>query len=151
MATIPSREKWDSSFPFFVLNGINVISYDQRGVGGSIGKLVSQRSEPESRRRRAIYDAMRNNPHVDSRRIGLWAFSNGGWTAPVVSLHRPIAFMILKSAPTESLGENIDYEVEQVMRRHNAEADLPEAIALWHSFEQALNGTVSWNETKTPL
>jgi pimeloyl-ACP methyl ester carboxylesterase len=145
----PESREMGFIIPFFVLNGINVISYDQRGVGGSSGNWFlngpSQRADDVA----AIYDAMRNSPHVDSRRIGLWAFSNGGWTAPVVSLHRPIAFMILKSAPTESLGENIDYEVEQVMRRHNAEADLPEAIALWHSFEQALHGTVSWNETKS--
>jgi hypothetical protein len=91
---------------------------------------------------------MRSDPHVDSHRIGIWAFSNGGWTAPLVSLHRPIAFMILKSAPTESLGQNIDYEVEQEMRRHNVGAASPQAIALWHAFEQALNGTASWTYTK---
>ncbi|HEX3370065.1 MAG TPA: hypothetical protein VHS56_10865 [Candidatus Cybelea sp.] len=56
--------------------------------------------------------------------------------------------MILKSAPTESLTRNIDYEVEQVMRRHNVQAGLPEAIALWHAFEASLDGTVAWSETK---
>jgi pimeloyl-ACP methyl ester carboxylesterase len=144
----PEAREMGFIIPFFVLNGINVISYDQRGVGQSSGKWFlngpGQRADDVA----AIYDAMRSNRHVDSHRLGLWAFSNGGWTAPLVSLHRPIAFMILKSAPTESLSQNIDYEVEQVMRRHNVEAALPQAIALWHAFEQALAGTVSWANAK---
>ena len=71
--------------PFFVCNGINVVSYDQRGVGESSGDWFlngpAQRADDVA----AIYDAMRNNAHVDSRRIGVWGFSNGGWTAPLVS------------------------------------------------------------------
>ncbi|MGB9461157.1 MAG: hypothetical protein WCA94_09705, partial [Candidatus Acidiferrum sp.] len=96
----------------------------------------------------AIYDVMRGDPRVDSHRIGIWAFSNGGWTAPVVAVHRPVAFMLLTSAPTESLTQNIDYEVEQTMRRHNVEDASAQAIALWHAFEQALDGTVPWSDTK---
>jgi len=91
---------------------------------------------------------MRSDPHVDSRRIGIWAFSNGGWTAPVVALHRPVAFMILRSAPTESLTQNIDYEVEQMMRRHNAQDAAPQAIALWHAFEDGLDGRLPWEHVK---
>jgi uncharacterized protein len=134
--------------PFFVCNGVNVVSYDQRGVGESSGDWFlngpAQRAEDVA----AIYDAMRGNPHVDSRRIGIWGFSNGGWTAPLVALHRPVAFMLLKSAPTESLQQNIDYEVEQTMRRHHVGAGVPQAVALWHAFERALDGTVTWDSTK---
>jgi pimeloyl-ACP methyl ester carboxylesterase len=69
--------------PFFVCNGINVISYDQRGVGESAGDWFlngpGQRADDVA----AIYDAMRGDRRVDSHRMGLWAFSNGGWTAPV--------------------------------------------------------------------
>jgi pimeloyl-ACP methyl ester carboxylesterase len=144
----PETREMGLIIPFFVCNGINVISSDQRGVGESAGNWFlngpSQRADDVA----AIYDVMRSNPHVDSHRIGVWGFSNGGWTAPLVSLHRPIAFMILKSAPTESLAQNIDYEVAQEMRRHDVEAASPQAIALWHAFEDALNGTVSWTYTK---
>jgi uncharacterized protein len=96
----------------------------------------------------AIYVVIRGDPHVDLHRIGIWGFSNGGWTALLVAIDRPIAFMILKSAPTESLAQNIDYEVEQEMRRHDAEAASPQAVALWHAFERSLYGTVSWSYTK---
>jgi pimeloyl-ACP methyl ester carboxylesterase len=134
--------------PFFVCNGVNVISYDQRGVGESAGDWFLNGPGQRADDVEAIYDVMRSDPHVDSHRIGIWGFSNGGWTAPLVSIHRPVAFMILKSAPTESLAQNIDYEVEQTMRRHNAEAASPQAIALWHAFEGSLDGSVSWSYTK---
>jgi pimeloyl-ACP methyl ester carboxylesterase len=144
----PETREMGFIIPFFVSNGINVISYDQRGVGESAGNWFlngpSQRADDVT----AIYDAMRSDPRVNARRIGIWAFSNGGWSAPVVSLHRPVAFMILKSAPTESLAQNIDYEVEQQMRRHNAEAASPQAVALWHAFEGSLDGTLAWSYTK---
>jgi pimeloyl-ACP methyl ester carboxylesterase len=144
----PETREMGFIIPFFVCNGINVISYDQRGVGESAGNWFLNGPSQRANDVAAIYDVMRSDPHVDSHRIGIWAFSNGGWTAPLVSLHRPIAFMILKSAPTESLAQNIDYEVEQEMRRHNVETAAPQAIALWHMFEHALNGTASWSYTK---
>ena len=144
----PEAREMGFIIPFFVCNGINVISYDQRGVGESAGNWLlngpSQRADDVA----AIYDLLRGDPHVDSQRIGVWGFSNGGWTAPLVSIHRAVAFMILKSAPTESLAQNIDYEVEQTMRRHHAEAASPQAIALWHAFEDALDGAVTWDYTK---
>ena len=134
--------------PFFVCNGINVISYDQRGTGESAGDWFlngpGQRADDVA----AIYDVMRSDRHVDSQRIGILGFSNGGWTAPLVAVNRPVAFMILKSAPTESLTQNIDYEVEQMMRRHNVGDAAPQAIALWHAFEGALDGAVPWSEVK---
>src|SRR5215469_2193124 len=134
--------------PFFVCNGVNVISYDQRGVGESAGDWLLNGPAQRADDVEAIYDVMRSDPHIDEHRIGIWGFSNGGWTAPLVSIHRPLAFMILKSAPTESLTQNIDYEVEQSMHRHSAQDAAPQAIALWHAFEGALNGTLSWSDTK---
>jgi hypothetical protein len=144
----PETREMGFIIPFFVCNGVNVISYDQRGVGESTGDWLlngpSQRADDVE----TIYDVMRSDPHVDAQRIGIWGFSNGGWTAPLVSIHRRVAFMILKSAPTESLAQNIDYEVEQTMRRHNAQDASPQAIALWHAFERSLDGSVSWSDTK---
>jgi pimeloyl-ACP methyl ester carboxylesterase len=144
----PEAREMGFIIPFFVSNGINVISYDQRGVGESTGNWFLNGPSQRAADVAAIYDVMRSDPHVDSHRIGVFGFSNGGWTAPLVTLHRPIAFMILKSAPTETLAKNIDYEVEQQMRRHNVEAASPQALALWHAFEQALDGSVSWSYTQ---
>jgi uncharacterized protein len=143
----PETREMGFIIPFFVCNGVNVISYDQRGVGESTGDWLLNGPRQRAADVEAIYDVMRSDPHVDSHRIGIWAFSNGGWTAPLVSIHRPVAFMILKSGPTESLAQNIDYEVQQSMRRHDAEAASPQAIKLWHAFEGSLDGTTAWSYT----
>lgn len=144
----PETREMGFIIPFFVCNGINVISYDQRGVGESVGDWLLSGPGQRADDVEAIYDVMRSDPHVDAHRIGIWGFSNGGWTAPLTAIHRPIAFMILKSAPTESLAQNIDYEVEQSMRRHNVGDASQQAIALWHAFEDSLDGGVSWSQTK---
>jgi len=144
----PQTREMGFIIPFFVCNGVDVISYDQRGVGESTGDWFLNGPRQRAEDAEAVYDVMRSDPHVDPHRIGIWAFSNGGWTAPLVSIHRPLAFMILQSAPTESLRQNIDYEVEQTMRRHNVEDAAPQALALWHAFERSLDGTVPWSYTK---
>ena len=144
----PQAREMGFVISFFVCNGVNVVSYDQRGVGESAGDWFLNGPGERADDVAAIYDAIRGDPQVDARRIGVWAFSNGGWTAPVVALQRTLAFMILKSAPTQSLVENIDYEVEQVMRRNHVEEAAPQALALWHAFERALDGTESWSDTK---
>jgi hypothetical protein len=132
--------------PFFVLNGVNVLSYDQRGTGQSAGNWFYNGPVQRAQDVAAIYDAFRSNPLVDSHRIGVWGFSNGGWTAPILAVQRPIAFMILKSAPAESILSNIDYEAVQEMHRHNMNArDTQRALAAWHSLEGALKGTQTWS------
>jgi pimeloyl-ACP methyl ester carboxylesterase len=140
----PEAREMGFIIPFFVCNGINVISYDQRGVGESKGNWFLNGPIQKADDVDAIYDALRNDRHIDSHRIGLWGFSNGGWTAPLVSLRRPMAFMILQSSPTESLLSNIDYEVEQQMLRHAVGAYIPKALAVWHVVEKAIHGEVSW-------
>jgi uncharacterized protein len=144
----PETREMGFIIPFFVCNGINVISYDQRGVGESVGDWLLNGPGERADDVVAIFDAMRGDPRVDAHRIGVWGFSNGGWTAPVVAVRRSVAFMLLRSAPTESLTQNIDYEVEQSMRRHDVQDALAQAVTLWHSFEQALDGKVAWSETK---
>jgi uncharacterized protein len=144
----PETREMGFIIPFFVCNGVNVISYDQRGIGESVGDWLLNGPGERADDVVAIFDAILSNPRVDARRIGVWGFSNGGWTAPVVAVRRSVAFMILRSAPTESLAQNIDYEVEQSMRRHDVQGASAQAITLWHSFEHALDGKVAWSDVK---
>jgi pimeloyl-ACP methyl ester carboxylesterase len=135
--------------PYFVLNGINVISYDQRGTGQSAGNWFFNGPSERAQDVTAIYDAFQSHPLVDAHRIGVWGFSNGGWTAPIVAVRRPIAFMILKSAPAESLLSNIDFEAVQEMHRHGMNAHTTQqALTAWHTLEAALDGTQSWIAVK---
>jgi uncharacterized protein len=144
----PEAREMGFIIPYFACNGIDVVSYDQRGVGESTGNWFLNGPPQRAADVAAIYDAVRHDPRVDARRIGVWGFSNGGWTAPLVTLQRPTAFMILKSGPTESLVSNIDYEVTQEMRRHGFAAFVPHAIELWHTVESAIDGNVPWTDAR---
>lgn len=131
--------------PYFVVHGINVISYDQRGTGRSVGNW--QMSGPQQRAVDvdSVIDAFSSNKLVDPKRIGTWSFSNGGWTAPIVATQRPIAFMILKSAPAESLEENILFEAKQrMLRYHQNASSMASAVETWRDLLSALCDDGAW-------
>ncbi len=131
--------------PYFVSNGVNVLTYDQRGTGESSGDWSKNGPVQRAYDADAIFDAFEVDHHVDARRIGVWGFSNGGWTAPIVATQRPLAFMILKSAPAESLEDNIMYEVTQRMRQHGfGAAATAEALKTWQTLIGAINGRTSY-------
>lgn len=135
--------------PYFVLNGINVISYDQRGTGESTGNWQTDGPVQRAADVTAIYDALASNSLVDRARIGVWGFSNGGWTAPIVATRRPVAFMILMSAPSGTIADNIYYEVRQRMSggRFNQQ-EISAAVATVRAQIDALAGTGSWDQAR---
>jgi hypothetical protein len=89
----------------------------------------------------AIYDARRNDPHVDRGKFGGWGFSNGGWTAPIVAVNRPLAFITLQSAPASTVDQNVIYEAEETMRgAHHEAPEIASAVKAWRSILDALEG-----------
>ncbi len=146
----PETREMGFIIPYFVLNGVNVISYDQRGTGQSSGHWQQNGPTERASDVAAIYDAFVTDPHVDRKSLGVWGFSNGGWTAPIVATIRPVAFMILKSGPAESIEANVYYSVEQHMRhKHYDAVAISSAIDTWRSLIGALSGTVSWDAART--
>jgi pimeloyl-ACP methyl ester carboxylesterase len=132
--------------PYFALHGMTVIAYDQRGTGESEGNWRSEGPPQRARDVVALIAAAKRDSHVDARRVGLWAFSNGGWSAPIVAASLPIAFMILKSAPAETQQDNILYEVAQRMAEHGfSSKDTDAALRVDRSVLGALEGTVPWS------
>jgi pimeloyl-ACP methyl ester carboxylesterase len=145
----PETREMGFIIPYFVLAGVNVISYDQRGTGLSTGNWQQNGPMERAADVEAIYDAFVTDPHVDGRRLGVWGFSNGGWTAPIVATARPLAFMILKSGPAESIATNVCYSVEQNMRHKNFNAEaIASAIDTWRSLIGALSGNVPWDTAR---
>ncbi len=105
--------------PYFVAHGLNVVSYDQRGTGDSAGDWHSASVNQKADDVLAILAALAQNPAVDAKRIGIWGTSNGGWVAPIVATRYPLAFMILRSAPSESVQDNVLFEIRQQLAQHH--------------------------------
>ena len=82
----------------FVRKGIAVLAYDKRGVGGSNRNWMESDFKDLARDFLAGVQFLKSRKEVDSRKIGLWGISQGGWIAPLAaSLSNDIAFLILVS------------------------------------------------------
>jgi len=82
----------------FALQGIAALAYDRRGSGASTGSADST-LEQRARDAAAAIEFLRGRPGIDSERVGLWAFSNGTWSAPMIAARMtPVAFMVLTGA-----------------------------------------------------
>lgn len=77
--------------PFLVLadylasRGIAVLRYDDRGVGASTGEVENGDTRLFSEDAEAMFNAVKDNPHVDPARLGIGGHSEGGAIAPMVA------------------------------------------------------------------
>jgi alpha-beta hydrolase superfamily lysophospholipase len=133
--------------PYFAANGIDVISYDQRGTGQSTGNWFANGPPQRAVDVEAVFDAFALDPRVDPKRVGVYGFSNGGWTAPIVAARRPLAFMLLKSAPAETLHDNVMYEVAAEMHHDGfGTTAVRDAQHAWQMLIDGLDGRARWSD-----
>ncbi|HVA71812.1 MAG TPA: alpha/beta hydrolase [Candidatus Limnocylindrales bacterium] len=133
--------------PYFVSHGLNVVTYDQRGTGESAGNWRYTGPDSKADDVVAILHKVESDRAVDAHRIGVWGFSNGGWVAPIVATRFPLAFMILKSAPSETIAENVLYEIGQDLREHGrfTEEQISTALAFERIMFLALKTNSNWS------
>jgi len=103
---------------FFVQHGYAVLRYDKRGTGESKGKYpeVGTHEEGEANLNILADDALagvaflKNHDLIDPERIGLAGHSQAGWIIPLAASKSPdVAFMIISSGPTSTVGQEIFY------------------------------------------
>ncbi len=133
--------------PFFVVHGLSVLTYDQRGTGQSAGNWRYAGPVAKAHDILAILNAAKTDSAVDPQRIGAWAASNGGWVAPIVANRFPLAFLILKSTPSSTIEENVLYEIEQDLRERGqfSPQQISQALAFERVMFSALQSNTNWN------
>lgn len=81
-------------------HGIVVLAYDLRGVGDSEGRPGPPTFEQLSQDAQAALQFLRVQEDVDARKVGLWALSRGGYTAPIAAVaDTDVRFLIVISSP----------------------------------------------------
>lgn len=92
--------------PFLVLadhltrQGIAVLRYDDRGVGGSTGDFGVATSVDFADDARAAVGFLAGHPGIDAGAIGLVGHSEGGLVAPMVAVNEPrVAFIVMLAGP----------------------------------------------------
>jgi uncharacterized protein len=104
----------------FVQNGIAVLAYDKRGIGESAGNWMEATFSDLAKDALAGVQFLETRKEIDSRKIGLWGISQGGWIAPLAaSLSKDVTFLILVSAPAVTPAEQQMQSLEAEYRIQN--------------------------------
>jgi dienelactone hydrolase len=111
-----TRDQMGSLAHQWVARGFAALRYDKRGVGQSTGVYsgVGVRNGDRmfadlSSDMVAGVEFLRRQPEIDATRIGLMGASQAGWIIPLAAHQTRVAFMILISGPTVSIGEENYY------------------------------------------
>ena len=134
-------------------NGVVTLVYDKRGVGESTGSWTSATFEDLAGDLRAAVVAVRSEPGVDPRRVGLWTLSQGGWIAPIVAADdRDIAFLALVSAAATTPAQQEIERVAMVMKANGAGTrDVEGATRYMTLFFEVVNGRQSWEVLQSAM
>jgi len=142
--------------------GLDVLTYDKRGIGASTGRYPGEFPTDESLQVYAddaatALDFLRTWPGVDTNRVGFHGGSQGGWTVPLaIKRHAGASFAILVSAPATTVGQTnlwSDYSgggshLPTASQAEMEAADLmtdPNArLAAYNKIEQELVKFVAW-------
>jgi pimeloyl-ACP methyl ester carboxylesterase len=135
-------------YPFGFLHlGFAVLAFDKRGAGESTGDYRTASFPDLAGDVIAGIDAIKTNPAIDAKRIGIFASSNGGWVAPVVATQsRDVAFVICRVCSMVTIAQNQSYETEGMARDAGlTDADVARAVALHDAYTNAVVQNAGWD------
>jgi pimeloyl-ACP methyl ester carboxylesterase len=91
--------------------GIGVVTFDRRGEGESTGEPSRGRFELQ------VEDALAVLTATDTKRVGLWGISQGGWIGPLAAVaSSDVAFLVLIASTGVTPSEQMVYAVERQLR-----------------------------------
>lgn len=135
---------------FFNARGLGVLSYDKRGTGESGGDWRVATFEDLARDAEAAVAGLRAEPGIDSRRVGIFGISQGGWIAPQVAAAVPdLAFIILHAGGIVSPGEQGLKSLAAELQAHGlTDVEVAEAVALQRLDDDVTRGKRPWSDYK---
>ena len=81
-------------------HGVAVLTVDKRGTGGSTGDWNGLSHAAWLVDAEAALDALRGQPGIDPRRVGIYAASEGGFVGPELAARHPdVAFLVCRVCP----------------------------------------------------
>ena len=110
------RSAYRGKAVYLARRGTATLVYDKRGVGASTGDWTTASANDLALDALAGVALLRAHPAIDSSRVGIEGFSQGGWIAPLAAtLSRHIAFVIVGSAAGLNPAEQSIYDVAHQM------------------------------------
>lgn len=91
---------------YFAQRGIAVLRYDDRGTGHSVGEVATATTLDFADDAEALFNYLRKQPHIDSKRVGILGHSEGGMIAPMIAArNHKVDFVVMMAGPGCSGGE----------------------------------------------
>jgi len=142
-ASAPFRE-----FDTFIKNGVGLLIYDKRGTGMSSGDWQKESFDELATDALAAVALLKKRKDLDSRKIGVWGFSQGGTIAPLAaSRSKDIAFVIIASGggvgPQQA---EINEQVARMRAQKLSAAEIDEAIAFMNLQFDVVRHPERWEE-----
>jgi len=97
--------------------GFAVFVYDRRGTGQSAGAGNTGDFELLADDAVAAIQALKKDPRIDPKRIGVWGLSQGGWLAPLAATRSSdVRFVVAISAPVVRADEQMMFSSTNSLR-----------------------------------
>jgi uncharacterized protein len=133
----------------FARHGFAALIYDKRGTGVSTGEIWYKTGDQFDN---LVDDALAgvrsllDRPEIDSRKIGLWGLSQGGWLAPLaVSRSKEVAFLMIVSGGGVTPAEQEIYDDKIKLKDKGFPPDqVAEAVNLLRMADDVIRGRVTW-------
>jgi len=134
-------------------NGIAVLRYDDRGVGGSEGNLLECTTACLAEDARAAVAFLQGRPEIDRGRIGLLGHSEGGLVAAMVAASSAdVSFVVLLAGPSLPGEEILKRQLALIMRAQGAsEEDIARAQERQARTFAAVRTGAGWEELRTQM
>src|SRR5450830_69265 len=116
--------------------GIAVLRYDKRGIGGSTGDYTAATTLDFAADAQAALAFLRTRREIDARRIGVIGHSEGGLSAPIVAAREPQLGFVVMMAGSGVRGELL--MVEQLANSAASQGMAAEIIAKQRAMHSAL-------------
>lgn len=123
--------------------GIAVLTYDRRGSGGSTGQAGTGDYALLADDAIAAARALRKDPRINPRRVGVWGLSQGGWLALLAaSRSADLAFAISVSAPMVTPDVQMIFSSENSLRVNGySQTDIDQMVATRKAVDDYMRGT----------
>jgi pimeloyl-ACP methyl ester carboxylesterase len=129
-SSTPSRNDFRFYADLFAHQNIAALIYDKRDLGGDFGGASRVDLRDLAGDVLAAVELLKSRDDIDSRQIGLWGHSEGGWVAPIAAAQsKDVAFVISFSGPGVTYAEvNRNADANRLHKLGFSDSDIREAI-----------------------
>ena len=142
------RPIWES----FARAGYASLSWNKQGIDGSAGNWLDQSMQDRAAEVEAAIAWASQRPDIDTKRIGLWGSSQGGWVMPKVARQTPSLCFMIAASPAINWERQGRYNTVAQMRADGAsQTEIDQAISKSDRTRKLLDDGASFEQYRAAV